>query len=87
MKKHLVFLNCSRAELDNAYGRSKLKAENAILSILENNSNHKISIFRFSGVFGKWCKPDYNSVVATFCHSLANNKPIKLMIFTIKNLI
>tara|TARA_B100000886_G_C20417360_1_gene489839 strand:- start:172 stop:1290 length:1119 start_codon:yes stop_codon:yes gene_type:complete len=77
-KKHLVFSSTVQAELDNAYGRSKLKAENEILSILENNSNHKISIFRFPGVFGKWCKPDYNSVVATFCHSLANNKPIKI---------
>lgn len=76
--KHLIFSSSTQVILDNPYGRSKLKAENEILSLCKNNSKHKVSIYRFPGVFGKWCKPNYNSVVATFCHALANNKPIEI---------
>tara|TARA_B100001113_G_C21080556_1_gene609713 strand:+ start:248 stop:1357 length:1110 start_codon:yes stop_codon:yes gene_type:complete len=76
--KHLIFTSTTQAILDNPYGRSKLKAENEILSLCKNNSNLKVSIYRLPGVFGKWCKPNYNSVVATFCHALANNKPINI---------
>ena len=76
--KHLIFSSTTQIKLDNPYGKSKLKAENELLSICEKNSNHKVSIFRFPGVFGKWCKPNYNSVVATFCHSIANNEPITI---------
>jgi UDP-2-acetamido-2,6-beta-L-arabino-hexul-4-ose reductase len=77
-KKHLIFSSTTQAELDNPYGRSKLKAENEFISICKKNSNHRVSIFRFPGIFGKWCKPNYNSVVATFCDSIANNKPITI---------
>ena len=77
-QKHLIFSSTIQAKLDNPYGRSKLKAENEFISICKKSSNHKVSIFRFPGIFGKWCKPNYNSVVATFCDSIANNKPITI---------
>jgi len=77
-QKHLIFSSTTQVELDNPYGISKLKAENEFLSIIKENSNHRISIFRLPGVFGKWCKPNYNSVVATFCFNMANNIPINI---------
>ena len=77
-QKHLIFSSSTQAELDNPYGLSKLKAENELLSMVKSNSNHKVSIYRFPGVFGKWCKPNYNSVVATFCYNIANNIPINV---------
>ena len=77
-QKHLIFSSTIQAELDNAYGKSKLKAENEFLSIPKKNSNQKVSIYRLPGVFGKWSKPNYNSVVATFCHNIANNIPINI---------
>ena len=77
-QKHLIFSSTTQVELDNPYGISKLKAENEFLSILKINSNHKISIYRLPGVFGKWSKPNYNSVVATFCYNIANNIPINI---------
>lgn len=77
-QKHLIFSSTIQAKLDNPYGRSKLKAENEFISVCKKNPNHRVSIFRFPGIFGKWCKPNYNSVVATFCDSIANNKPITI---------
>lgn len=77
-QKHLIFSSSTQAELDNPYGLSKLKAENEFLSMIKSNPNHKVSIYRFPGVFGKWCKPNYNSVVATFCFNIANNIPINI---------
>lgn len=66
-----------QATLDNPYGKSKNAAEQAIISNgLENN--RKVIIYRLPNVFGKWCKPNYNSVIATFCYNLANNLPITI---------
>ena len=45
---------------------------------LSNSSKIPVSIYRLPGVFGKWSKPNYNSVVATFCNNIAKNKPIKI---------
>ena len=58
-------------------GKSKLAAEEQLLELSKNSAN-SVNIFRFPGVFGKWCKPNYNSVVATFCNNVANNLPIKI---------
>jgi UDP-2-acetamido-2,6-beta-L-arabino-hexul-4-ose reductase len=74
----LVFASSTQAEYDNAYGRSKLAAEQAINILAQATSNPCI-VFRLPGVFGKWCKPDYNSVVATFCHNLARDLPIQII--------
>lgn len=73
----LIFASSIQADLDNPYGKSKRKAELAIEKLTEKLENSTY-IYRLPGVFGKWCKPNYNSVVATFCHNIANGKPIKV---------
>ncbi len=74
-KLPLVLASSTQAECDNAYGRSKLAAEQAVQTLAESVGNAAV-VFRLPGVFGKWCKPNYNSVVATFCHNLARGLPI-----------
>ena len=71
----IVFASSIQAGLDNAYGSSKLTAEEALIN-LGKNLDINLAIYRLPGVFGKWCKPNYNSVVATFCHNIANGLPI-----------
>ena len=73
----LVLSSSTQAALNTAYGKSKLEAERAVQSLSSNTGNPCI-IFRFPGVFGKWCKPNYNSVVATFCYNIARNLPIQI---------
>lgn len=73
----LILTSSAQAELDNPYGRSKLAAEQAVES-LANESYNPVAIYRLPGVFGKWCKPNYNSVVATFCFNKANDLPVKV---------
>jgi UDP-2-acetamido-2,6-beta-L-arabino-hexul-4-ose reductase len=66
-----------QAELDNPYGLSKKAGEELIFSYGKEN-NAKVLVYRFPNVFGKWCKPNYNSVVATFSYNIANDLPIKI---------
>ncbi|GAB7562662.1 capsular polysaccharide biosynthesis protein CapF [Methylobacillus methanolivorans] len=73
----LILASSTQAEIDNPYGRSKLAAEHSIRSLAEETGNPAI-IFRLPGVFGKWCKPNYNSVVATFCYNIARGLPIQV---------
>ena len=73
----LVFTSSIHAGNNTLYGQSKLAAENLIKHMCEKTGNPGV-IFRLPGVFGKWCKPNYNSVVATFCHNIANNIPISI---------
>jgi UDP-2-acetamido-2,6-beta-L-arabino-hexul-4-ose reductase len=73
----IVFSSSSQAELDNAYGASKRRAESA-LRRFSAESGAGIRIYRLSNLFGKWCRPNYNSVTATFCHNIANELPITL---------
>lgn len=73
----LVLASSTQAERDNPYGRSKLAAEEAVQSLAYETGNPCV-IFRLPGVFGKWCKPNYNSVVATFCHDIAHDLPIQI---------
>jgi UDP-2-acetamido-2,6-beta-L-arabino-hexul-4-ose reductase len=71
----VVYSSSSQAALDNPYGQSKQGAEDALLAA--RLSHHiPVHIFRLPNVFGKWCKPNYNSVVATFCHNTARGLPI-----------
>ena len=56
------------------YGLSKLQAEKLLRRYAEEN-NIRIFIYRFPNIFGKWCRPNYNSAVATFCNAIANNEP------------
>lgn len=73
----LVLASSTQAECDTPYGRSKLAAEEVLKALTQATSNSCI-VFRLPGVFGKWCKPNYNSVVATFCHNLARDLPIHI---------
>ena len=73
----ILFTSSIQADFDNPYGRSKLAAEESLISLSEQNIC-PIYIYRLSNVFGKWSRPNYNSVVATFCHNVANNIPINI---------
>lgn len=73
----LLFTSSIQAARDSAYGTSKLAAEE-ILGEYQNQSNNPVYIYRLPNVFGKWSKPNYNSVVATFCFRLINDLPIDI---------
>jgi UDP-2-acetamido-2,6-beta-L-arabino-hexul-4-ose reductase len=73
----LVLASSTQAEHDNPYGQSKLAAEQAVQALARDAGNPAV-VFRLPGVFGKWCKPNYNSVVATFCHNIARGLPIQI---------
>jgi len=71
----IVFSSSIQAEFDNPYGTSKAKAENA-LRRFSAETGASVRIYRLKNLFGKWCRPNYNSVTATFCHNIANDLPI-----------
>jgi UDP-2-acetamido-2,6-beta-L-arabino-hexul-4-ose reductase len=73
----IILASSTQAEHDNLYGKSKFSAETAIKN-LTNNTVNSAYIYRLPGVFGKWCKPNYNSVVATFCHNISHDLPIQV---------
>ena len=77
--RHIPVLYSSsiQAESDNLYGRSKLDAEEALIHFSQKTGS-PVYIFRLPNVFGKWCKPNYNSAVATFCHNIAYDLPVKI---------
>ena len=80
LKKHnnncpILVSSSIQAELDNPYGRSK-KAGEDLMFDYGKETGAKILIYRFPNVFGKWCRPNYNSAVATFCHNVARDLPI-----------
>lgn len=82
LKKHRnncpVMLSSSiQAELDNPYGVSK-KAGEDLLFHYGKEVGVDVLIYRFPNVFGKWCRPNYNSAVATFCNNIANDLPIQV---------
>ncbi len=69
-KKPVIVLASSvQAMLDNPYGKSKKQAEDILIRYAEKTGG-QIRIYRLPNVFGKWCRPNYNSVVATFCHNI-----------------
>lgn len=69
----IIMSSSIQASLDNDYGKSKKMAEDYLLS-----SGLNVYIYRLANVFGKWCKPNYNSVVATFCYNIAHKLPISI---------
>ncbi|MGB5118844.1 MAG: NAD-dependent epimerase/dehydratase family protein [Providencia rettgeri] len=73
----LVVSSSTQAERDNAYGQSKLLAEQAAEQYA-NDTGAAYYIYRFPNVFGKWCKPNYNSFVATFCYNTLNGLDITI---------
>lgn len=82
LKKHknhcaIMISSSIQAELDNPYGQSK-KAGEDLLFDYGRETGAPVYVYRFPNVFGKWCSPNYNSAVATFCHNIANNLPIQI---------
>lgn len=73
----LVLASSIQAGVDNSYGRSKRAAEQAVEDWSKRTQGTAV-VFRLSNVFGKWCRPNYNSVVATFCHNIAHDLPINI---------
>lgn len=73
----LIYSSSVQAEKDNAYGRSKLAAEKIIFNAV-SSSNLNACVYRLPGVFGKWCRPNYNSVVATFCHNVIHGFDLRI---------
>jgi UDP-2-acetamido-2,6-beta-L-arabino-hexul-4-ose reductase len=73
----LLLSSSTQATLDNPYGLSKRLAEEAVFEFGQE-TGASVFVFRLPGVFGKWCRPNYNSVVATFCHNIARDLPIDI---------
>jgi UDP-2-acetamido-2,6-beta-L-arabino-hexul-4-ose reductase len=73
----IVYASSIQADRDNPYGSSKRAAENALRDHAER-TGAAVRVFRLANVFGKWCRPNYNSAVATFCHNVARGLPIVL---------
>jgi len=73
----VIYTSSIQASQNNSYGISKQVAEDLLFD-LQNSTGNPIHVFRLPNVFGKWCKPNYNSVVATFCYNLTHDLPIKI---------
>jgi UDP-2-acetamido-2,6-beta-L-arabino-hexul-4-ose reductase len=73
----IVFTSSIQAISDNAYGTSKKLAEEALIQ-LHASTQASVYLYRLPNVFGKWARPNYNSVVATFCHNIAQDLPMRI---------
>ena len=73
----ILVTSSTQAALDNDYGKSKAQAEQAVFDH-ETRTGAPAYVYRMPGLFGKWCRPNYNSVVATFCHNIARDLPIEV---------
>lgn len=76
-KPAIVFSSSAQAVLDNPYGLSKKAAEELLMNYQER-TNAPVCIYRLPGVFGKWSRPNYNTVVATFCYNIARDMNISI---------
>ncbi|NLW88464.1 MAG: capsular polysaccharide biosynthesis protein CapF [Clostridiaceae bacterium] len=80
LKRHgnrcpVMLSSSTQAERENPYGLSKKAGEDLFFEY-EKESGARVLVYRFPNVFGKWCRPNYNSAVATFCHNIARGLPI-----------
>lgn len=73
----VMISSSSQAALNNPYGESKRAGENLLFDYAKE-TGAKVLVYRFPNVFGKWCRPNYNSAVATFCNNIANDLPIQV---------
>ncbi len=71
------FSSSTQAERDNPYGRSKKMAEDQIFAYGRENDN-PVYVYRLYNVYGKWCRPNYNSVIATWCYNITHDLPIEI---------
>ncbi|GGI03688.1 polysaccharide biosynthesis C-terminal domain-containing protein [Mammaliicoccus vitulinus] len=76
-KPSIILSSSIQANADNLYGKSKNEAE-SLLNNFSKTYGNKVYIYQFPNLFGKWCKPNYNSVIATFCNNIACGKEIKV---------
>ncbi|MHC1714444.1 MAG: capsular polysaccharide biosynthesis protein CapF [Acidaminococcaceae bacterium] len=73
----IMLSSSTQAALNNPYGESK-KAGEELLFNYSKETGAEVFVYRFPNVFGKWCRPNYNSAIATFCHNIANGLPIQV---------
>ena len=73
----VMISSSTQAALDNPYGESKRAGEELMFGYARE-TGAKVLVYRFPNVFGKWCRPNYNSAVATFCHNIAHGLPIQV---------
>lgn len=73
----LLFSSSTQAAQDNPYGTSKRAAEDFVFTY-GRMTGASVYVYRLPNVFGKWCRPNYNSVVATFCHNITHDLPIQI---------
>lgn len=73
----VMISSSTQAALDNPYGESKRAGEDLMFQY-SKETTAKVLVYRFSNVFGKWCRPNYNSAVATFCNNIANGLAIQV---------
>ncbi len=76
-KVPLLLTSSIQAEFDNPYGQSKRAAELAVFSH-ESETGAPVYVFRLPNVFGKWSRPNYNTVIATFCHNMTHGIPLQV---------
>ena len=82
LKRHknycpILHTSSIQAQLQNPYGESKRAGEEIIFSF-GRETGAPVYVFRFPNIFGKWCRPNYNSVIATFCSNIASGRPITI---------
>lgn len=82
LKKHnnkapVLITSSIQAALDNPYGRSKKAGEDLLLAYSKETAA-PVFVYRMPNVFGKWCRPNYNSAVATFCHNISHGLPVQV---------
>jgi UDP-2-acetamido-2,6-beta-L-arabino-hexul-4-ose reductase len=77
VKPLIIFSSSIQAALDNPYGLSKRKAEEELIDWAKRNEL-AVVIYRLPNVFGKWCRPNYNSAVATFCYNIARDLDVHI---------
>lgn len=82
-KAPILITSSIQAKLDNDYGKSKKAGEEVIFNHSKELGSKSL-VYRLPNVFGKWCKPNYNSAVATFCNNIANGLPIQVNDPTVK---
>ncbi len=73
----VMLSSSTQAALDNPYGRSKKAGEDLFFDY-SARTGARVLVYRFPNIFGKWCRPNYNSAVATFCNNIANGLPIRV---------
>jgi len=82
LKKHhntcpVMISSSTQAVLDNPYGQSK-KAGEELMFQYSKETGAKVFVYRFPNLFGKWCRPNYNSALATFCYNIAHDLPVTI---------